>query len=260
MPQIQNAIQAADTLPMLTACEPIVAVDGAAYFSTSRMPWTTSVKWKGLSTRKFVNDPANGFRVEMQRLDPGAYLHSHGHPDEFEQVYVINGDFIDSHHTMQGGDFVYRRPSVPHTAASKYGGDVLVIFNKFANIAGHNEQTQPELQTHALTNPKAGTPEQSQAPLWKKSEKWPGLSERVVFNDAEFGLHGVIQRLEPGTFLHSHGHADEFEQVFVISGDFCDDAYLMSPGDYVYRSPKKAHTASSTLGAEVLVIFHKNKG
>lgn len=223
------------------------------------MPWKPNQEWPGLSTKRVADDQANGFRAEFQRLDPGAFLRSHSHPEEFEWLYVIRGDFIDSHHKMQGGDFVYRRPAVPHTAASDYGCDVLVVTNKTKSITGTAQDIEPQQQIHVLTNPRADAQAESHAPKWHASESYEGVSARKLFEDPVFGHRAVMVRLAPGAQFESDRHRDEFEQVVVLSGDCRDDQYDMSPGDYVYRRPGAAHKLSSKLGAEVLIVFHTNR-
>ncbi|WP_052955025.1 cupin domain-containing protein [Microvirga vignae] len=63
----------------------------------------------------------------LMKVDAGAHAESHAH-EQTEQIYVIEGTFYDQTRTYQAGDFVIRERGTNHTAGSKTGAIVLLVY------------------------------------------------------------------------------------------------------------------------------------
>lgn len=61
-------------------------------------------------------------------------------------------------------------------------------------------------------------------------------------------------KVQPGAYAPTHSHED-VEHVLILSGSFADEYGTYGPGDYLVRSPKAAHEASSENGALVLLVY-----
>lgn len=85
---------------------------------------------KGFWVKPLREDEETGERTVLMKVDAGAFVESHSHPNEFEQCFVVQGSFYDEHGTMNAGDYCYRLPNEPHTAGSENGALILLIFNR----------------------------------------------------------------------------------------------------------------------------------
>lgn len=81
----------------------------------------------GFWIKSLHHDKATGQKTLLMKVDPGAYSASHSH-DQIEQIYVIAGTFYDQTRTYAAGDFVLREPGANHTAGSKDGALVMLIY------------------------------------------------------------------------------------------------------------------------------------
>lgn len=121
------------TAPRLESNQLIDALGEVAYTSTSRIEWT-STRWKGVQERRVVSSASTGFRAIVLKMDPDTFLDVHFHPDEFEQVFILSGDFSDGTYNLGPGDYILRRPGHKHIAYTEKGAEVLVLFNKVGSL------------------------------------------------------------------------------------------------------------------------------
>ncbi len=82
---------------------------------------------EGFWIKPLYEDEASGQRTWLMRVDPGATAPFHTH-EETEQIFVIEGSFYDHENTYQVGDFAIRAPGVSHSAGSKDGAVLLLIY------------------------------------------------------------------------------------------------------------------------------------
>lgn len=87
---------------------------------------------------------------------------------------------------------------------------------------------------------------------WQPGDR-PGEMIRRFVDDPR-GYRSMLLKIAPGPFGALHGH-DEIEQIYVIEGDFFDDAARYGPGDFVLRMPSAMHRAGSTNGCTMLIVY-----
>ena len=119
--------------PQLTSNRLIDDLGEVAYTSTGQIEWTPT-RWAGVLERRVTASLSTGFRVIVLKMEPETFLDVHFHPDEFEQVFILAGDFSDGTHSLAPGDYILRRPGHKHIAYTKNGAEVLVIFNKVGSL------------------------------------------------------------------------------------------------------------------------------
>jgi len=84
---------------------------------------------------------------------------------------------------------------------------------------------------------------------------FPGVSMRVIHEHKSGGMT-VMTRLEPGASIPAHLHTKADETVFVVAGDFIEDAIEYGPGSFFAApagSPHGPHR--SRTGCVVLTTF-----
>ncbi len=87
---------------------------------------------------------------------------------------------------------------------------------------------------------------------WHPSK--PGIWTKRLYGNPSGACRTLLVRMDPGATSAPHAH-DGFEQVFVISGSFEDDAHTLRAGDYCCRAPGTVHSAHSATGALVLAVY-----
>ncbi|MGE4241931.1 cupin domain-containing protein [Ramlibacter sp.] len=102
-----------------------------SYCKTSAAPWESG-SYPGTSFKRIAAVPEAGLRAIILKVEPGAYIGIHAHDDEYEQLFLISGDFCDGTRDLRPGDYLLRRVGAPHEASTRYGAELLVIFNKIS--------------------------------------------------------------------------------------------------------------------------------
>lgn len=82
---------------------------------------------EGFWIKPLFEDEKTAQRTWLMQVDPGASAPSHSHT-ALEQIFVLEGSFFDQDRSYRAGDFVIRAPGAMHTAASKDGAVMLVIY------------------------------------------------------------------------------------------------------------------------------------
>ncbi|HZR17969.1 MAG TPA: cupin domain-containing protein [Verrucomicrobiae bacterium] len=85
---------------------------------------------------------------------------------------------------------------------------------------------------------------------------FPGVFMRVIHEDKKAGGMTVMTRLEPGASIPAHIHTRADETVFVISGDFIEEAVEHGPGSFFAAPAGEPHGPHrSRTGCVVLTTF-----
>jgi quercetin dioxygenase-like cupin family protein len=85
---------------------------------------------------------------------------------------------------------------------------------------------------------------------------FPGTSMRVIHEDKKSGGMTVMTRLEPGASIPAHIHTRADETVFVLSGDFIEEAVEYGPGSFFAAPAGAPHGPhQSRTGCVVLTTF-----
>ena len=90
------------------------------------------------------------------------------------------------------------------------------------------------------------------AGAWAAGER-PGERVRPLIDDPA-GYRTMLLQVAPGPLGALHAH-DTIEQIYVLEGDFFDDAASYGPGDFVVRMPGTQHRAGSRSGCTMMVVY-----
>src|SRR5579862_1199365 len=101
--------------------------DGTVYLEPA------SVDWQPDGDKYWIkplhNDPATGQRICLAKMAPGAWFPLHAH-EEIEHIYVLSGSFHDQDRTLKAGDYACRAAGAMHSAGSKEGAVMLLVYNR----------------------------------------------------------------------------------------------------------------------------------
>ncbi len=87
---------------------------------------------------------------------------------------------------------------------------------------------------------------------WEDGER-PGERIRRFIDDPS-GHRAMVMTVAPGPLGALHAH-DQIEQIYVVDGDFFDDAGQYGAGDFVLRMPGTLHRAGSRNGCTMLIVY-----
>ena len=86
--------------------------------------------------------------------------------------------------------------------------------------------------------------------------RFPGVTQKVLFKEADGSAFTVLMKFEPGARLPKHAHT-EIEQTFVLQGSLLDEEGECTAGNFVWRRAGSVHDAWSPQGGIMLGIFRK---
>jgi quercetin dioxygenase-like cupin family protein len=104
-------------------------ITGSARFAPASIEWEPTTS-QGFWVKSLYADVERGEKTLLMKVDPGAFSPMHSHPDELEQLYVLQGSFYDQETTMRSGDYCCRAPGAPHEAGSEEGAIVLLVYTR----------------------------------------------------------------------------------------------------------------------------------
>src|SRR4051794_8226286 len=81
----------------------------------------------GFYVKHIFQDPETGESTMLMKMDPGAYASTHSHK-QLEEIFVVEGDFYDDFDEYLPGQYCQRAIGAPHSAGSRNGGIVLLIY------------------------------------------------------------------------------------------------------------------------------------
>ncbi len=93
---------------------------------------------------------------------------------------------------------------------------------------------------------------------WQSTEA-KGFWIKPLYEDSARGEKTMLMKVEPGAFSPLHNHKGEFEQIYVLEGSFYDQHKTMGVGDHCCRAPEAFHSAGSTEGAVVMLIYTRRE-
>jgi quercetin dioxygenase-like cupin family protein len=117
-------------------------IGGSIYIKPDTLEWKPT-RFDKVSIKVLYENPAEGEMTCMLRLEPGAYIPFHKHP-ELEQTYVLAGSVEDHDGLALQGDYIWRKPGSFHDNKSDTGAVVLAVYRK------------PNIFFHAATGETAG--------------------------------------------------------------------------------------------------------
>jgi len=82
----------------------------------------------------------------------------------------------------------------------------------------------------------------------------PGITFKILWEDAATKRRAQMTRFAPGTKLPLHRHVGD-ELIFVIEGALTDEAGTVGAGNFVYRPNGCVHNVSTRNGATALAVL-----
>ena len=86
--------------------------------------------------------------------------------------------------------------------------------------------------------------------------RFPGVYLKILHGSPESEASVVLRKLEPGAIIPQHYHGKADETVYVLEGDFIEDAKAQGAGHVFFAKagfPHGPHTTSQ--GCVVLTVF-----
>ena len=103
-------------------------VAASRYLAAVGLEWQATED-AGFWIKPLYESAETGERTLLMKVDSGAEVGRHAH-EEFEQFYVLEGSLYDEAHELRAGDYCCRAAGTPHTAGSREGAVVLLIYSK----------------------------------------------------------------------------------------------------------------------------------
>ena len=82
---------------------------------------------------------------------------------------------------------------------------------------------------------------------------FPGVSMKILQQNAATGGMTVMTRIAPGASIPAHSHTTADETVYVVEGDFVEDGMSFGPGNFFIGRAGTAHGPHSSSGGCVLL-------
>lgn len=179
---------------------------------TAEMAWLSSPS--GGVLRKPLEKEAteSGRTSSIVEYQKGSAFPEHSHPHG-EEIFVLEGIFSDEHGDYPAGTYIRNPPGSSHSPFSIEGCMLLVKLDQFANA----DAATIRIDT-------------------KKTPWLPGLGGLQVMPLHEFEHeHVALVKWPKGEHFQPHSHFGG-EEVFVLSGEFCDEHGKYSKHCWI-RSP-----------------------
>jgi len=81
----------------------------------------------GFLIKPIFRDERTGDSSMLMRIEPGAFFPAHAH-GQLEEILVLEGDFYDEEHSYAPGQYCQRAVGASHTAGSRGGCVVFVVY------------------------------------------------------------------------------------------------------------------------------------
>ncbi|MCE2681120.1 MAG: cupin domain-containing protein [Burkholderiales bacterium] len=150
-----------------------------------------------------------------------------------EEILVLEGTFSDETGDFPAGSYLRNPPGSSHTPFSREGCTLFVKLRQFA---------PDDLQTVRIN---------TQTTAWRQGLV-PGLS--VMPLHSHNGIDTALVRWAPNTQFNRHVHVGG-EEIFVLSGVFCDEGGQYPEGSWL-RNPRMSQHTPYT-GPEGALIYVK---
>lgn len=179
---------------------------------SNELDWQKS-PMEGVLRKPLAREEAErGHATSIVRYEAGARFRTHEHPLG-EEILVLDGTFSDEHGNFGPGTYFRNPPGTSHAPFSKNGCTLFVKLHQF-----QPNDTQPVCID---TNTTAWLPGQ-------------GGLEVMPLHDFE-GEHTALVKWPAGEVFQPHKHFGG-EEIFVLSGEFCDEHDRYPKGTWI-RSP-----------------------
>ncbi len=186
--------------------------DRRVVIETLQQPWQAS-PMRGVWRKPLAREEAErGHATSIVRYDPGSHFSSHQHPLG-EEILVLEGTFSDQYGDFGPGYYFRNPPGSEHAPYSENGCTLLVKLHQFSS----GDQQQVRIDT-------------------RRTAWLPGQGGLEVMPLHSFESEQVaLVRWPAGERFLPHRHAGG-EEIYVISGEFCDELGRYPAGSWI-RSP-----------------------
>jgi len=106
----------------------VVPTVGGSTFKPSEMNWKPT-RFEKVSIKVLYEDPGRGEMTCLLKLEPGAYIPFHKHP-EIEQTLVLEGSVEDHDGIATAGDYIWRKPGSLPDKTSPGGAVLFAVYRK----------------------------------------------------------------------------------------------------------------------------------
>ena len=113
-------------------------IGGSTYVRPQDLEWSKT-QFDKAWIKTLYEDKAKGESTVLIKLEPGAHLPFHKHP-ELEQAYVLEGSMYDHDGVCSAGEYVWRKAGSFHENRSDTGAVILAVYRKqniFLNGTGY---------------------------------------------------------------------------------------------------------------------------
>lgn len=113
-------------------------IGGSTYVRPQDLEWART-QFDKIWIKTLYEDSAKGESTVLIKLEPGAHLPLHKHP-ELEQAYVLEGSMYDHDGVCRAGEYVWRKAGSFHENRSDTGAVILAVYRKqniFINGTGY---------------------------------------------------------------------------------------------------------------------------
>ena len=113
-------------------------IGGSTYVRPQDLEWSKT-QFDKVWIKTLYEDRFKGESTVRIKLDPGAHLPFHKHP-ELEQAYVLEGSMYDHDGVCHAGEYVWRTAGSFHENHSDTGAVILAVYRKqniFVNGTGY---------------------------------------------------------------------------------------------------------------------------
>ncbi len=186
--------------------------DRQVVIDTNKQPWQVS-PMPGVWRKPLAREEAEGgHATSLVRYEAESHFSSHSHPFG-EEILVLEGTFCDEHGEYGPGSYFRNPPGSSHIPFSPEGCVLFVKLHQFMP----EDTAQFCIDTH-------------------RTQWLPGQGGLQVMPLHNFGNEQVaLVKWPAGEHFQPHRHFGG-EEIFVISGEFCDEHGRYSAGSWI-RSP-----------------------
>ncbi|WP_405419416.1 cupin domain-containing protein [Marinobacter flavimaris] len=179
---------------------------------TEEQDWVPSPAGGVLRKPLAREEAERGHATSVVRYEPGASFNRHEHPLG-EEIFVLDGVFSDETGDYPAGTYLRNPPGSGHAPFSKEGCTLLVKLHQF------DERDGSTVRIDTRTTP------------WL-----PGIGGLEVMPLHEFEHeHVALVKWPANEVFQPHRHFGG-EEIFVLSGEFCDEHGRYPAGTWI-RSP-----------------------
>jgi anti-sigma factor ChrR (cupin superfamily) len=204
-----------------------VAVDTAA------MQWAPSPSGTVWRKRVHLVGPAEAGQVtSVVRYEPGSTFHAHAHPDG-EEILVLDGVFSDEHGDWPAGTYLLNPEGFRHAPFSREGCVLFVKLRQFPSRA----------RDHVVLHTK-------ELP-WQPTAR-AGIAVRPLYSQEGFADSMRLEQWQAGVVLGRVAYAHGAE-LFVLAGEFSDEAGRFGPGAWLRLPVAAAHSPSTRDGCMLYI-------